>query len=371
MSDTSNPAPAAAGSSDTSAPLTPADIFKQLEAYGGTDEDEHPSEPSAVGDDKAEAEPAPIEAEDEPEGPVDAEAETQDGDEDEGPSDDADEPEQKETSEEDREADDRKFRLRDRTEVTLGDLKKGFDRAREFERALPQIQQTLQSVEQTKQRLAAEQQQFQAYASQIAQIAMENLPPEPDPALMDQASGKYDPIQFLEQKHVRDIALARFNERFSKAAQDRQAQEERAAQEQQAAMRQSTQNAIQQFARMRPELNTPEAAKAFGEGVNRVAQHLRYTPQEMGQIHDPRLYEALRLADIGLRAEQGQLQQKAVKTQQQAIAAKKVVAAPPVTTPAARQAIGARETAALRDKVGRAKKTGSKADILDALASID
>lgn len=367
MADTPNPVPE--GTGDAPVRMNESELLEQLGRFdddgalddGDTSAEEEPAE---------ETEPTEPGADDALEG--DDEATEGEGSEDEGPEDDASEPELQDGAKAKDTKEDKLLVSRDGEKVLASELWKARDRAREFERALPQIQQTLQSVEQTKQQLAAEKQQFQSYASQIAQIAMENLPAEPDPALMDQNSGKYDPIGFLEQKHVRDIAVARFNERFSKAAQDRKAHEEQTAQEQQAALRQSAQNAIQQFARMRPELTAPEARKAFGEGVNRVAQHLRYTPQEMGQIHDPRLYEALRLADIGLRAEMGQQQDKVVKTQQQAIAAKKVVAAPPVAKPAARQSVGARDATALRGTVERLRKNPSSTEAqLAALAQFD
>lgn len=370
MSDTSNPAPAAAGSSDTRP--SEGDILSKLAQFGddGQNETEFPAA------DEAQADTDPDEAQEtnEPEGDEveDASEPEQDG-EDEEPSDDADEPEPKEAPAEDPEADDRKFRLRDRTEVTLGDLKKGFDRARELEtKILPAVQQRLAAATKLEQDLAAQQQQFQATAAGLAQWAIGKLPEAPDPAMLRQDSGKYDPIGFYEQSQLRQMAEAELNQHLQQVQYGQQQLSAKQKADHEAALQNSRQQAIARYVQMRPELNEPEKAKAFAEGRQRVAQYLGYSPQEISDIHDPRLLEAIRLSDYALKKMAEEQKTGVVKTQQQAIAAKKVVTAPPVAKPAARQSAAARDASMLRGTVERLRKNPSSTEAqLAALAQFD
>ena len=366
MSDSPNPAPAGAG--DAPALMTNDDLLKQLESFGDDGQRDDPA-PSEEEPEEETEQPEP-EADDAPEG--DDEAAEEDGSEDEGPADDAAEPEPKEAPEKESQADAKKFRLRDGTEVQLGDLKKGFDRAREFDQVLPKIQREFQEFQQAKQQFEVKKQEFDTLQQSVARRALASLPPEPDPAWMDQNSGHYDPMRFLEDRHKREVAIASFNQEFAGVAQAQQEAAQKAQQE--AGQRTQTlrQNAVQQFFGAHPELQAPEKGQAFVRDFHKVADVVGYSREERADVLDPRLYRLTYLAARGLEAMQAGQQQKAVTTQQKSIAAKKVAAAPPVAAPAARQSAASRDARVLQASVERLRKNPSSTEAqLAALAQFD
>jgi hypothetical protein len=342
-------------------------ILQELERYGDegaddgdTSEEEAPQETEPTEDDAAAT----------PEG--EEEAEPKEGEESEDPEDDASEPEPAKTQDDDDETGTRVHRLRDGTQVTLADLKKGFDKAREYDRVLPQVQQEYQKVQQEKQQFAAQQQQFQAYASHVAQTALGFLPPEPDAALMDENSGKYDPIAFMQARHRREAAVADFNAKFQGVAQAAAQTSQQAQQQAVQQVQQERQTAVQRFFRAYPDLQAPEKGQEFIKDFHAVADAVGYTREERQDIRDPRLYSLTMLAARGLKAMQAEHQQKTVTTQRQSIAAKKVAAAPPVAPPAARQTASARDARAMQGSVERLRKNPSSTQAaLDALAQFE
>lgn len=361
MADTPNPAPAGAESAPARNPMDVLDMH--WEGDPGQDPDASAED---AGDQQEDPEPAEIDPEPAPEGEDDVEIEGEGGDEE--PSDDADEPEQKEGADA-KDTKEEKFLVsRDGEKIPHSVAFAAIDKAREFERVLPQIRATLQGAEESKQRLAAEQQQFQATASGLAQWAIGKLPPAPDPALLDQNSGKWDPVLFIEQKQLREIAEADLNQHLQQVGHHHRQLTAKQEADRKAALDQSREKAIAQFVQGRPDLREPEKAQAFIQDRQTVAQHLGYSQQEITDIYDARLLAAIPLIAAGIRAQQSQTQEKVVKTQKQAIAAKKVVAAPPVASPAARQSAGLRDAQASRVSLERLRKTNSPRDAEDFLS---
>jgi len=349
MSDTPNPAPAGA-----EAPRSPAPSVSILDAMGDGDFGK-PSEPE--GDDvPQEVEEVEIEAAPEPEGD-DAEipAEGQD----EEPADDAAEPQPKEAQPDDDETGTRMHRLRDGTQVSLGDLKKAYDEARGFRQAIPQIQQERARIQQERQAIAAQQQQFQPVLAQVASILQQQIPAAPDPALLHT-----DPIEFHNQRYAHEAALTQL--RAVNAAQAEATQRQAAQTE--AQRRAYLQDQQQKLVEAIPALREPEKAKAFNADFQEVGAAAGFTPQELGQVYDHRLFKLVQLAAIGLKAQRAEGKAKEVTKTKAVVAAAKVVDKPPVQAPAARQGAGVREAQAARGAMDRLKKTGSPRDAEDVLS---
>jgi len=348
MSDTANPAPEGAA-----APQSVAPTVSILDAMGDADFGKPPvSEEADVPEEPEEVE---IEAP-EPEGDdeeIPAEGENEE------PADDAAEPEPKEAPSDDDETGTRMHRLRDGTQVSLGDLKKAFDEAREFRRVAPQIQAERARLEQDRQAMAAQHQQFQPVLAQVATMLQQQIVPRPDPTLRE-----HDPIEYFTQ-------LDRHNESVQRLQSVNAAQAEaqqRAAAQQQAQQRAYLQDQQQKLAEAIPALRDPEKAKAFSADFHEVGRHVGFQDQELGQVYDHRLFKLAELAAYGLKAKQAEAKSKAQTQTKAAVAAKKVADVPPVTAPAARQGAGIREASAARGAMDRLKKTGSARDAEDVLS---
>lgn len=362
MADTPTPALAGAESApvQTDAAKSPEDRLAQL--FGS---DEQPAD--TLEGDKAED---PAEAgtpEDEPEGdePDEApEGEEEPGEpgEDEDPADDAAEPEA--TADDDNETiHGNKFVvLRDNSKVRVGELKQSHERLRELEtKVLPQVQQRLTAFQQEQAQFQAQQQQFQPVLAQVAQILQSQIPPAPDRGLLQS-----DPVEFFIQKDAHEAAVQQLQTVNQANAQAQQ----RAQQQYTEQLQQTAHQAVVRFVDAQPQLRDPEKGKAFISDYQAVAAHVGFTPQEAAQVYDPRLYRLAQLASVGLKAMQQGKETTAVKTQKQAIAAKKVASAPPVTPPAARQSASTRNESSLRQAKERLRKTGSVQDGIAALNSL-
>lgn len=367
MSDTPNPAPAGAG--DAPARLSENDLLEQLSRFGddGVPDDPEPSEEEEPAE---ETEPTEPEADGEPAG--DDEATEEEGAEDEGPEDDASEPEQEDGAKPKETEKDKLLVSRDGEKVPVSELWKARDRAREFDQVLPKIQQEYKGFQQVQQQFQVEKQQFQILAKSVAQLAYEQLPAVPDPALMDENSGKYDPILFMQQQHRRVTAEANLNQKLSGAAQALSQETQQAQQQATQRTQALRQNAVQQFFAAHPEFQAPEKGQEFARDFHRVADVVGYSKEERADVLDPRLYRLTMLAARGLKAMEAEKQQTDVTTQRKAIAAKKVATAAPVTPPAARQSAETRNARGIQASLERLRKNPSSTEAqLAALAQFE
>lgn len=349
MSDTPNPAPAGAESAPAPAPsfepMNEAKALEQLLALEGGDDEPQVSEAPA-GDEDVTPENTD-EPEDAPEG--DETGETAD----EEPADDAAEPQPNEAASSDDETGTRMHRLRDGTQVSLGDLKKAYDEARGYRQALPQIQAERARIEQEKQAVAAREQQFQPQLALVANILQQQITPAPDPALLES-----DPIEFHNQRWMHEQSLARLQQ-----ANAAHAEAQAKAQQQEAANVEAAKRAaIQQFIAFRPEMNEEANAKKFVEGREKLRTALGFTQEAMQSVTHPGLHELTRLAILGLEKEQTDKSQAAVKTQKTTVAAKKVAGKPPVAAPTARVGTNVRQAEVARGAMDRLRKNPSNQD---------
>jgi hypothetical protein len=349
MSDTPTPTQAPAGSEITPAPapsfeaMNESAALEQLLALEGGDGVED-QEPSAEGDGNTNTAEELAET---PEGEEAGEAA------DEEPADDAAEPQTNEAPPEDDETGTRLHRLRDGTQVSLADLKKGFDEARGYRQALPQIQAERARIEQDRQAIVAREQQFQPLIAQVAAILQEQIPPEASDELW-----QTDPIAAQMQDRERGKALARLAQ--VNAAQT-EAQQRQAA-EVEAQRARYLQGEQQKLAQAIPDLRDPVKAKAFADEIHEVGAAVGFTPQDFGQVYDHRLLLLARYAAKGFKAEKAEKSAKAVAKTQTAVVAAKVAGKPPVAAPAARVGTNVRQAEVARGAMDRLRKNPSNTD---------
>lgn len=351
MSDEVNSALAGAETAPVSDPMSVLDAV--WEGDPGSDTEE--LEGSEVDD----AEPTEDEAT-ELEG-EEVEAEEEAGEDAEEPEDDASEP-KPEAEDDDVIHGNKLVVLRDNSKVRVGELKAAYEKVKDYERALPQIQQRIQQVALQEQQIAAQTQQFQPVLAQVAEILQNQIPPRPDVSLRVS-----DPVEYFLQKDAYDTAVAQLREvNTAKAEHERQ----NAARQAQA-LQQQQQQAVHKFVEAHPELKTPEKAQAFIKDFNEAVSFLGFSPQEASQVYDPRLYKAMKYVALGMRAEAEGNKTAVVKTQKVAVAKAKVAAVPPVAKPAARVAPAVKGNAAASNALKLLRETGSKAAADDFLSRFE
>lgn len=368
MSNTATPAPAAAERETQSSGVNILDMPDDAAADTLLD-----GAPAAAPRKARAAAPDPTP---EPEAPAAAEAdEIEDLDETQAPSPESDEPDQDQDTESetdkapklDLDDDDATTHLRDRTKVTVRDLKAGYETARDLtQRVLPTIRQEYNNFQAARQAFEAQQQELQPVLANVTQILQDRIPAPPDPAMLDPSNPNFDPSEYSRLREVRALAI----ENIQTVERVRRVQAEeglRQAQAQQAAYLQGQRNALVQ--RM-PQLRDPEKAKAFNQAWQEVGRYAGFTPQEVAQVFDHRLLVVGDLAADGLKYRAERAGAKATETQRVQVAERKVqgkppVPKPPVAPPAARTATATRENASARQSLERLRKTGSARDAED------
>jgi hypothetical protein len=248
-------------------------------------------------------------------------------------------------------------RLRDGTEVTIGELKKAYDEAREFRVKQADIDAKQRDFEAKQAQIAQQEQHFAQTVAQAKAILEANFPPEPDFAAYER--GDIDVITLNEQQAKRASAEKKWRE--LNGAQQRQAQK---VQQEQA--EQAKQHVAREFETLKeklPELRTDEGFKAFKtEVLDAAPKHFGFTPEEIANIVDHRALLVIKdaLAYRKLQAEKAKVLAKVKE-------APPVQAAPPArrVSPAERKAEGKSEL------FQQVRKTGSFDAALSYLNNLD
>ncbi|MEV5407194.1 hypothetical protein AB0L20_32290, partial [Streptomyces albidoflavus] len=241
-------------------------------------------------------------------------------------------------------------RLRDGSEVTVGDLKKRADRATELEREHQAFENSKREFEAKQAQIAASEQSFQQLITQAKAVVESRIPPEPDPALLES-----DPIEYLQQKGKRDAALAELNKlNEAERANAQEAHNKRTAEHQ--ARIQKEGDLLREKA---PEFADPKKAEAFWSELKTIgAEAYGFKETEFGNVSDHRVLLMARDA-IAYRKIQAE----------KAKALDKVKDAPPVqaTAPGRRVSQSERESQVVKEGMNRLRTTGSFDDALAIL----
>ncbi|HXK16801.1 MAG TPA: hypothetical protein VNG33_03270 [Polyangiaceae bacterium] len=245
-----------------------------------------------------------------------------------------------------------KTRLRDGTAVTVGELKKLADEAKEFKRRESEFTAQRQQIEA---RAAQNAQQEQLFANTITQAiaALQHaLPPEPDPALRES-----DPIEYFLRKDQREAKLAELNR--LDAARNYAAHQARAEQAQNFQARLKTEQS--QLYERAPDLADEGKRREFYNNMISTGKAYGFSEDEMNNVHDHRVMLLVKDA-IAYR----KLQDGKPKAMEKAKSAKV-----PVSTPAARASSNERIATKHKNLFDRARKTRSVDDVGALLAELE
>lgn len=180
-----------------------------------------------------------------------------------------------------------KTRLRDGTEISVGELKKLADEAKEFKRRESEFA-AQQREFQTKAAQTAQQEQIFATTIQQAITALQTtLPPEPDPALRET-----DPIDYFLKKDQRESKIAEIQR--LQAAQEYTAQQSRA--EQAEHFQRHLQGEQARLYESAPELKDEGKRREFYSDMVSFGKKLGFSEKEINNIHDHRVMLMIRKA---------------------------------------------------------------------------
>lgn len=225
-----------------------------------------------------------------------------------------------------------KVRLRDGTEVEIGELKKAYAAQREFEQRQQQFQAEAQKV-------AQQQQFFQQVLPQAIALLEQNVPPEPDPELL-----RTDPISHYEQTVARQNAIAKLNQMQSA----QQAHQQQQSQTQKQYVQQYVAREREQLIEKMPELKDPAKRQEFGNKFVETAKSYGFRDDEIANAFDHRLVLLARDA-----AAYRELQA------QKPVAEKKTSNASPVVRPGKRVSPSEQASRDRSEKMKRLRETGS------------
>lgn len=312
------------GASTGTEPVSEISATDQIAALLGDDLDtiepsqQQQAEPTDEGDDEERA-AAPVPESDqdaEPESEVEAQSESDD-------------------------SETRKVRLRDGTEVDIGDLKKAYAAQRDFE-------QRQREFEANAQKIAQQEQFFQQVLPQAIRMLEANIPPEPDPELL-----RTDPISHYEQTIARQQAIGKLQQ----LQQAQTAQQQQTQQRQQEGLQQYIQREQQALFEKVPELReNPQKRQEFYENtILKTAREYGFRDEEVHNTYDHRLVLMMRDA-AAYRALQAQ----------KPVAEKKTQNAAPVVRPGKRVSASEQKSQERADQMKRLRETGSP-DVAAAL----
>ncbi len=173
-----------------------------------------------------------------------------------------------------------KTRLRDGTEISVGELKKLADEAKEFKRRESEFTAKQQEHQARAAQIAQQEQIFATTIQQAITALQSSLPPEPDPALRDS-----DPIDYILKKDQRTAAVAEIQR--LQTAQEYAAQQSRAEQAQQFQQHLKSQQA--RLYESAPELADEGKRREFYSDMVSYGKKYGFSENEINNIHDHRV----------------------------------------------------------------------------------
>jgi len=247
-------------------------------------------------------------------------------------------------------------RLRDGTAVTVGELKKLADEAKEFKRRefeySAQQQRERQEIQAKAAQIAQQEHFFTTTIQQAIGALQQQLPPEPDAALREN-----DPIDYFLKKDQREAKIAEIR--------NLQAAQEHAAQQSQAQRAEQFSNHLQaeqvRLLERAPDLKDEGKRREFySDLVTYGKKYYDFAENEINTIHDSRV---MRMAKDAIAYRK--LQANKPK------AMEKSKAATPVSKPGVRTSSNERISAKHKGLFERAQKTKSIDDVGALLAELE
>lgn len=247
-------------------------------------------------------------------------------------------------------------RLRDGSVVTVGELKKAYDEAKEYRVNQAKFAAERQEFEAKQAQIAQAEQQTQRLIQQAKSVLQANFPPKPDPAALQR--GEIDAITYTEQKAAWDAAAEKWHAlNHAERAAAQKAEEEKATATRTRIMQEREAFLTSEHGK---DLHTEEAQRAFAQSVQKIAKDYGATDEQLNGLTDAWVLKALKdaIAYRKLQAEKPKVLEK-------------VKDVPPVQAPGRRMGAAEKQAATLKDEFGRVRKTGSFDEALKILNQYD
>lgn len=263
-------------------------------------------------------------------------------------------------------------RLRDGTEVTLGELKRGYDELRDYRARMPELTAAAEKVkglETREAQLAQQEQLYQTVVPLAFQFIQSRLPPAPDPALLDESSPNYDPIKWVQDNQRHNAAFAEIQQLHAGLQSQRQQQQQKAEEDREAELKKFVEANQQTLRSKIPDLADPvKGQEIYKELVNTVSKY-GYTEQEIDRGY--KLYDHKMLYMLHDLTRKAAAYDKLVA--QKPAAAAKTKPATPVQQPGRRVSAEETESRAVNDSYNRWRREDRSMDgflkILEKLPS--
>lgn len=187
-------------------------------------------------------------------------------------------------------ADTANVRLKDGTVISVQDLKRGFLSQASFTRGTQENAKERETLASQKAEVEQHARTLQAQRDFILQVSQKYLPQPPDERMLDQSSPGFDPIGYMAAKADYDKKVGELSQ-LQYAAQ---ADQTRASQEQERQRKELHDREAKMLLKTMPELKKPEVYKKFwGDAVDAMAEY-GFSPEELSNALDHRLYPIYR-----------------------------------------------------------------------------
>jgi hypothetical protein len=265
------------------------------------------------------------------------------GPDDEGQPDDEDDAEQ-ETDQGRFVADNAKVRLPDGTVLTVGELRQGNLRDRDYRQKTMETAELRRSVEAQSSSIQAKEQQLNQQMEYVSGLMQSMMPQAPDPAMFDT-----DIVGYLQAKENAE----RYSQHINYVNQQLQANRQQA---EQAMQQQRQQKDAEEWVKLQeklPHLKDQAKARTFADGLRSAGEMFGFSPQEV-MNYAPYDHRFALLLHEG--AKWRKLQASKPKMQE------KVQGRPPVTKGGKRMSPDARRATQASEAFNRLKETGTVED---------
>lgn len=188
-------------------------------------------------------------------------------------------------------SDDVVITLKDGEKISLGDLKRNNLFQRDYSRKTEELKQQREQLQsEFQERVSAAENEIRQRRDFILENWQRFIPSEPDPAMMDDKSDKFDPIGYLQAKQQYDDAIGRLNAMHG----EREAEKASAAKKQEEEYNAFVAEQQRLFFEAMPKLKDDAKRAAFRqEAIDIGGRDYGITEQEVGSISDHRYMRIL------------------------------------------------------------------------------
>ncbi len=175
--------------------------------------------------------------------------------------------------------------------VTLGELRKGYLRQADYTRKTQEVATERQTLQRDQAETRAERDRLKTDLEQAGLLIQQYTPKEPTPAEWD-ALYAQNPTEWIRQREL----WRSFKEQQSALAGRYQEVNQRAAQDRQKQLAETVQQEAVKLKEAIPEWSDPKVMKADRQALREYALGLGYTPEDVANTTDHRIFVVIRKA---------------------------------------------------------------------------